>query len=53
MSPYGRIESSWSVGATGTTFVVRVPPNTEAEIVLPDGRTATVRPGTATFQTSN
>jgi alpha-L-rhamnosidase len=52
-SPYGRIESSWSVGATGTTFVVRVPPNTEAEVVLPDRRTATVRPGTATFHTSD
>jgi len=48
-SPYGRIESSWSVGVTGTTFIVRVPPNTEAEVVLPDGRTAVVAPGTATF----
>jgi alpha-L-rhamnosidase len=51
-SPYGRIESSWSVGATGTTFVVRVPPNTEAEVVLPDGRTSLIGPGTATFSTS-
>jgi alpha-L-rhamnosidase len=50
-SPYGRIESSWSIGVTGTTFTVQVPPNTEAEVVLPDGRTAVVGPGLATFQT--
>jgi alpha-L-rhamnosidase len=48
-SPYGRIESSWSIGATGTTFVVQVPPNTEADVVLPDGRTQRVGPGRATF----
>lgn len=51
-SPYGRIESSWSIGATGTTFTVQVPPNTEAEVVLPDGRTVLVGPGRATFQAS-
>jgi alpha-L-rhamnosidase len=51
-SPYGRIESSWTTGATGTTFTVQVPPNTEAEVVLPDGRTTVVGPGTATFHTS-
>jgi alpha-L-rhamnosidase len=48
-SPYGRIESSWSTGATGTTFTVLVPPNTEAEVVLPDGRSAVAGPGLATF----
>ena len=48
-SPYGRIESSWSTGARGTTFDVVVPPNTEAEVTLPDGRTERVRPGRATF----
>jgi alpha-L-rhamnosidase len=48
-SPYGRIESSWSTGAMGTTFTVEVPPNTEAEVVLPDGRTALVAPGLSTF----
>ena len=48
-SPYGRIESSWSTGATGTTFTVQVPPNTEAEVVLPDGRVEVVGPGLATF----
>ncbi len=48
-SPYGRIESSWSIGAPGTTFTVRVPPNTEAEVVLPDGRVEVAGPGLATF----
>jgi alpha-L-rhamnosidase len=49
-SPYGRIESSWWTGASGsTTHVVQVPPNTTAEVVLPDGRTAVVGPGRATF----
>lgn len=48
-SPYGRIESSWSTDARGTTFDVVVPPNTEAEVTLPDGRTEQVRPGRATF----
>ncbi len=50
-SPYGRIESSWSTGAAGTTFTVQVPPNTEAEVVLPDGRVEVVGPGLATFHT--
>ena len=48
-SPYGRIESSWTTDAAGTTLTVKVPPNTEAEVVLPDGRAVTVRPGHATF----
>ncbi len=48
-SPYGRIESSWERDATGTTFRVKVPPNTEAEIVLPDGQAMAVSPGCATF----
>jgi alpha-L-rhamnosidase len=51
-SPYGRIESSWGTDASGTTFTVQVPPNTEAEVVLPDGRIATVAPGLATFHVS-
>ena len=51
-SPYGRIESSWSIGATGTTFTVLVPPNTEAEVVLPDGRVEVAGPGLATFHLS-
>jgi alpha-L-rhamnosidase len=51
-SPYGRIEASWSTGATGTTLTVLVPPNTEAEVALPDGRTAWVGPGRATFHTT-
>jgi hypothetical protein len=32
---------------------VTVPPNTEAEVVLPDGRREVVAPGTATFHTDS
>ena len=38
--------------ATGTTFTVQVPPNTEAEVVLPDGRIEVVGPDLATFHTA-
>jgi alpha-L-rhamnosidase len=48
-SPYGRIESSWWAGPAGTTFVVTVPPNTEAVVSLPDGREIDIGPGRATF----
>jgi hypothetical protein len=34
-------------------FTVLVPPNTEAEVVLPDGHTTVVGPGLATFDTDS
>ena len=48
-SPYGRIESAWT--RTDRTFELRVvvPPGTRAEVVLPDGTTATAEPGTHTY----
>jgi alpha-L-rhamnosidase len=48
-SPYGRIESSWSIMGDELRLVVRVPPGTTAVVDLPDGRRATVAPGTAIF----
>jgi alpha-L-rhamnosidase len=50
-SPYGRIESRWSRGTSGTTLIVQVPPNTEAEVVLPNGHAAVIRSGRASFTT--
>jgi alpha-L-rhamnosidase len=49
-SPYGRIESAWSLD--GDTFRLRVvvPAGTSAEVVLPSGTTSTAGPGTHTFE---
>lgn len=51
-SPYGRIESAWEI--TGDTLELRilVPAGTQAEVLLPDGRTAIVRPGAHVFHSS-
>ena len=38
-SPYGKIESSWEIDASGFSLHVEIPPNTTATIVLP-GATA-------------
>jgi alpha-L-rhamnosidase len=48
-SPFGRIEVSW--WRTGRQFDLRiaVPPGTTAEIVLPDGQSASVGPGSQAF----
>jgi alpha-L-rhamnosidase len=47
--PYGRVGSAWST--TGRRFELRVvvPPGTQADVVLPDGTTATAAPGTHTY----
>ncbi|MFG1922641.1 family 78 glycoside hydrolase catalytic domain [Cryptosporangium sp. NPDC048952] len=45
-SPYGRIEVRWEVGV----LRVVVPAGTEAEVVLPDGRSFSARPGTHTYR---
>jgi alpha-L-rhamnosidase len=49
-SPYGRIESAWSLD--GGTFRLRVvvPAGTTAEVVLPSGTTSTAGPGAHTFE---
>jgi alpha-L-rhamnosidase len=48
-SPYGRVESSWTIVGEVFRLVVRVPPNTKAEVQLPDGSEHRVGPGTAVF----
>ncbi len=46
-SPYGRIESAWSIVDDEMILRVQVPPNTTARVDLPDGSSRTVMPGTA------
>jgi alpha-L-rhamnosidase len=48
-SPYGRIESAWSVRDHAFHLRVVVPAGTEAEVVLPDGTTDTAGPGEHTY----
>jgi alpha-L-rhamnosidase len=52
-SPYGRIESSWSIVGGKMRLAVRVPPNTTAIVELPDGASRTVMPGTAILTCSS
>jgi alpha-L-rhamnosidase len=49
-SPYGRIEVSWRRDGDEIEVRADVPPGTTAEVVLPDGRTEHVGPGTHTFR---
>ena len=42
---YGTVSSKWSRTENSFTLEVRIPPNTSAEIRLPNGRTATVGSG--------
>jgi alpha-L-rhamnosidase len=51
-SPYGRIESAWRLDGDALTLRVVVPAGTEAEVVLPDGRTAVAGPGEHVFTAS-
>jgi alpha-L-rhamnosidase len=44
-SPYGRIESSWSIGDGMFSLEVLVPPGTTAELVMPGGPVERVGPG--------
>ncbi|MDX3191277.1 family 78 glycoside hydrolase catalytic domain [Streptomyces sp. MN03-5084-2B] len=48
-SPYGRIESAWSIERDELHLRVTVPPGTSATIVLPSGRQEKVRPGIHQF----
>ncbi|WTW98335.1 glycoside hydrolase family 78 protein [Streptomycetaceae bacterium NBC_01309] len=50
-SPYGVIASAWRIDEDGTFILdVTVPPNTEAEVRLPDGRTFHATPGSHTYK---
>lgn len=37
-SPYGRIVSEWKKEKSGMAYHFVIPPNTQAEVILPDGR---------------
>lgn len=53
LSPYGKVSTSWTVGAEGRGFSLEVivPPNARAEIVLPGSQeTETVGSGKHAFQ---
>jgi alpha-L-rhamnosidase len=49
-SPYGRIESSWRVEGGRFQLHAVVPSGTIARVELPDGRSADVGPGPASFE---
>ena len=49
LSAYGKVFSGWEKTESGWKYTVRVPSNTTAEIVLPDGRKETVSAGEYTF----
>jgi alpha-L-rhamnosidase len=50
-SPYGRIESAWRLDGDRFELRVVVPAGTQAEVVLPDGTSATAGPGEHTYTT--
>ena len=49
VSPYGKVESRWERTDSGMNYIITIPANTAAEIILPDGRRETVAAGTYTF----
>jgi alpha-L-rhamnosidase len=49
-SPYGTIASGWRIDSGVLTLEVTVPPGTEADVRLPDGRTFRAGPGTHTYR---
>ena len=50
-TPYGLIESSWQRDADKVTLNVTVPVNTEATVILPNGKTHEIGSGKYTFVT--
>ena len=49
-SPYGEIYSSWEFVNESLKMEVRIPPNTEAEVFVPDGRCFSVGSGRYTYE---
>ena len=49
-SPYGEIYSSWEFVNELLKMEIRIPPNTEAEVFVPDGRCFSVGPGRYTYE---
>ncbi|THH41826.1 alpha-L-rhamnosidase [Neolewinella litorea] len=52
-TPYGSAESGWTTGPDGRYFTVTVPPNTTAELHLPDAQLENVRLEDEILQTGN
>lgn len=52
-SIYGEVESGWEKTESGCTFLIRIPENTSAMIILPDGSNQTVTAGTHKFDRTN
>lgn len=52
VSVCGEVASAWRRTDDGYSFTVTVPPNTTAEVVLPNGETHTAEAGTHTFLTA-
>ena len=48
-SPAGEITSGWKYEGDGIVYEIRIPANTEAEIILPDGRKERVTAGSYQF----
>lgn len=48
-SIYGEVKSRWEKTGNGTKFTVTVPPNTTADVVLPNGMRHSIDAGTHTF----
>ncbi|MBQ6036770.1 MAG: hypothetical protein IJL43_05600 [Lachnospiraceae bacterium] len=49
-SLYGTVRSCWEKTAEGTRFVIEVPPNTKATVILPGGTTEDVNAGRYTYE---
>lgn len=50
-SPYGRVESGWERGKDGSVrFTLVLPPNTGAEVILPDGQRCEAEAGRHVFE---
>ncbi|MBR0489779.1 MAG: family 78 glycoside hydrolase catalytic domain [Prevotella sp.] len=50
MTPYGEVGSSWKKDLQHLQWTVTVPPNTTADVCLPDGKTERVGSGTYVYQ---
>lgn len=50
MTPYGEVGSSWKKDLQHLQWTVTVPPNTTADVCLPDGKTEHVGSGTYVYQ---
>ena len=52
-SIFGEVESGWEKTESGYTFMIRIPENTSAMVILPDGSNQTVAAGTHKLNWTN